>query len=156
MRKIFCAVLLSSACAVVPTFAAAAEVQFVGRLIVTGKAGTCPNDPTGQRLTARWRPAGLGDNGNTTNFAFFRQTQAVGYRMTGAFDATLRPVESMVIAGGFGPLDFDTRISFSTVAPSPLSETAQTVNVTGRIRGFDFMPACVAVFSFAGVNRVGD
>ncbi len=156
MKKLLLAAVLSAATFTGVSQAQAEIVQFMGRLIVTGIAGTCPNDPTGQRLTARWKPAGIGDNGDLSNFATFRVTQAVAYRRTGPFDGTLRNVQSMTVTGDFGPLDYVAKISFNTISPATIDATTKFVNVTGKIKGFDFMPDCTASFRFAGVNRVND
>lgn len=155
MKRILTNLALAASFCLAPAEAFSAEVQFIGRLIITSASGTCPNDPIGQRVFARWRPAGVGTNPANSTLAIFRTTQAVHYNLDAAsFDATLRAVETTVITGDAGPLDYTAKVAFSNIDPQTIGATTEFINVTGRIRGFDFMPGCVANFRLAAVKRV--
>ena len=155
MKKLITGLALLAAAAAAAPAAQAAQAIFIGRIIVTGASGTCPNDPTGQRLTAMWMPANIGDNPPDSTLTIDMGVGSINYFLQGAsFDSTLRLVKATQMFEQVGPVGYPVKVSFNTITPATITDITRFVNVVGKIRGFNFTNGCVANFRFAAVNRV--
>jgi hypothetical protein len=159
MKRILTAVALTAA-ATSPSYAD--PIEFFGGLTVFQSSGACPDfDPVGERLIARYRPPIPGtDNPNQTILTLFQQTNARAYRRSGPLSFNFQVMENMQIGGNFGPDDArpggpEMRLISIEREPDTINTTVNTVfmSIVGEIRGYDFMPNCVARFRLAVGKR---
>lgn len=125
----------------------AAQSRWMGDLVVTGKSGSCPDfDPTGDRYTVRFQPGGVGTNGAVTFLNLHGRNWVMGYKKaTGKFTTVFQPVQTTMIGASIGTAT--SYIRFATQAPAAITAATRFITVTGQIRGYDYMPACVVAFS---------
>lgn len=99
------------------------------------------------QMYVRFRPSGLGSNGNSSRLSFFDRFYAFGFYLDGQrFDRTWRNV----FAGGVGSSPFNwpdgTQIRVQTQTPSNnnLRATTPQVRLVGQIRNFEVQNCTVS------------
>lgn len=124
-----------------------AQSRWMGDFVVTGKSGSCPDyDPTGERYIVRFQPGGVGANPAFTFLNLHGRNWVMGYKKaTGKFNTVFQPVQTTMIGASIGTAT--SYIRFATQAPATIAATTRFITVTGQIRGYDYMPACVVAFS---------
>ena len=136
--------------------AEAAQVNFIGQFTIVAQAGVCDFNRVGERYSARFRPANLGDNNEDTNLTLFSDGFSLGFRKNnGSFNNTFQVVDWVSIGGGFG---FDENITVTlkilTQAPQTLTASTPFLYMTGQIQNYDFDPGCVVLFTSGFTRRV--
>ena len=136
--------------------AKAAQVNFIGTLTIVGQSGVCDYNRVGDRFSAQYRPANLGDNNSDTNLTLFSDRFALGFRKdNGLFTTSFQTVEWITLGGGFG---FDENITVQlriiTQSPTVLQANTAFVILNGSILNYDFDVGCAIVFQSAFVKRV--
>jgi hypothetical protein len=139
-----CAAMLG---AVSATDALAAQSRWMGDLVITAKSGSCPDfDPVGDRYVVRFQPGGVGTNGASTFLNLHGRNWVMGYKKAaGRFNTAFQPVQTTMIGASIGTAT--SYIRFATQAPAAIAATTRFITVTGQIKGYDYMPACVVTFS---------
>jgi hypothetical protein len=136
--------------------AEAAQVNFQGDLVITGKAGTCPGDPTGGHFFARYRPNIAGNPDNVgTKLTLFSPGFGLGFRLnTGNFNvgpsSAFKAVSDWVSLGGnfgaFGPVPRIRYLSHAATPAGPVTANTQFINIVGQIQNFDEAAGCTITF----------
>jgi hypothetical protein len=133
----------------------AAPVRWQGEFMITGSSGTCDYDPTGDFGRARFRPGIGGDNGSWSAFSVINSRNAYSYRLNdGLFNTTFKTVDTMGVGDGFGPIDNVVKVKFDTQSPATIKATTNFIEITGQIKGYDYMPQCVINFKMALFKRI--
>ncbi len=136
--------------------AEAAKVRFEGGAVITSVSGTCKDyNPTGNRFHTRFRPAGVGDNGNWSGLSFFQLNGAMSFAIdNGSFTSSFKTVTYGQIYDNAWGGDFPVQVKFTKQSPATIATTTQFVNITGAITNFDSMKGCTANFNAALVKRL--
>lgn len=147
--------VMAAAMTVSATVASAARVRWQGEFMVTGKFGTCDFDPTGDSGRARFKPGIGGDNGNSSEFSVFYGRHAYSYRLDpGLFNTNFKIVETMGMGDGFGPIDNEVKIRFTSQNPATITPVKDFINIRGQISGYEFMPLCTVNFKMTLFKRI--
>ena len=157
MKRTFVSVLAAMIAGMVGWAPAeAAQVNFIGTLTIVGQSGTCDYNRVGERFSANYRPANLGDNNSDTNLTLFSERFALGFRKdNGLFTTSFQTVEWVSLGGGFGSDDGITvQLRIITQSPAVLAANTAFVILNGSILNYDFDVGCAIVFQSAFVKRV--
>ena len=114
--------------------AQALEVQFIGGLYILISTANC----TGVNMTgvysARFRPAGVADNGTRSDFNLHRNDFAEGHRLlSGTFSSSFKNVQAVRVGGGSGEI---TGVKVRFTEQTRVDVNSTFVNVKGDIRNF--------------------
>ena len=136
------------------TFAPAAhalEVQFIGGLYILSATANCTGVNVTGAYTARFRPAGVADNGTRSDFNLYRNDFAEGHRLlSGTFNSTFKNVQAVVVGGGSGEI---TGVKVRFTEQTPVDVNSTFVNVEGDIKNFTGDSGCNVAFIYAGVRN---
>ena len=132
--------------------ASASAVEFRGSLMITEvtPAGLCNTAGynVGDHMIARFRPAGLTDNGAGTRIALFQQTSGSLYALqNGKFVSTFKSVQGTGL--GSTVTTFGSEIKVTTQSPSTPTNSTTFVSLIGQIRNPDGTAGCTITFRAA-------
>ena len=146
--------LLSAA---LPSAAQAQRVEWRGFAYLYDFTAACAaNGWVGRaQSNVRFRPSGLGSNGEISRLAFFDTFYAFGLALPGRrFDGRWRAVQADAIGSGAFPWpDVQMRIRSQSPNNNNLSETSPQVRIVGQIRNFDEVAGCTATFDATMILR---
>lgn len=103
----------------------------------------------------RFRPSGLGSNGNASGISFFFATFTTNFvHPTRRFDRFLRPVRATEIGGG-GYTYAGAMIQIASQSPNNmvLSATTPMIHIIGRVDNFVDVAGCSFTFESALLLR---
>jgi hypothetical protein len=133
---------------------ATTRIKWTGDITFTAKTAACLWNPVLSHAIVRFRPSGLGTNGTNSNLTIFYQTYAMGFRVAGRFDTTLKVVDAADIGGGFG--NWNPQVRFISQTPATLETFTTQVTIKGQIVGFDYTPACTVDFTMTALRDYED
>ena len=99
-----------------------------------------------------YRPAGVGDNGTATHFAFGNDGFRYGLDLSSGnlVGTAYKPVsQTTVTAFGFTPSNVSLR--FTSQKPSTLTATTTSVEIVGNVKNIDGEIGCNLGFRAAGI-----
>lgn len=98
----------------------------------------------GAKANLRFRPSGMSDNGNRSQFATHLAYFAFGASRDGRFSGALRGVQAFgVAAGGYGPVP-GTKFRFVSFSPANFTETTPKITVVAEFTNYGGDIGCTA------------
>jgi len=135
--------------------AQAAKVRWQGEFLVTKASAGCTDyNPVGTDALVRFRPPIAGsDNGAGSRLSIFQRRYTISHKLvTGSFNSTFKPVETMTISDGFEGIGNPVAVRITAMSPKPTA-TTDFIKAEGQIKGYDNMPNCVVTFQMSLVRR---
>lgn len=134
---------------------AATLVRFEGGAVINSSSGTCSEDPTGSRYQVRYQPAGVGDNGSSSAFAFFQLTNAMTFELEGSgfVVGSYKTVKNYFIHYGTSVSALTVNVKFTGQSPTTVTTSTKFLSIVGIITNFDEMSGCAVKFSMALTQR---
>ena len=123
------------------------QYRWAGDLTFTYKTAACTWNMVGDHLVTRFRPSGLGTNGQNSNLAMFYEDYALGYRVVGPFTPAWKQAQGQDIGYGFGVFPAATYVRFLTQSPAVITAATNVITATGSIYNFDWTVGCTVNFS---------
>jgi hypothetical protein len=122
------------------SFASAQPVDWQGGGVLSDIVN-CPsgnlNDPT--FVTARFRPADVGDNGDAERLSLFRPFYSTNIAVAdGPFPSAFRAANGSFIATGVGK--YRPRVRVTEQTPAVIDENTPQIHLKGQIRNFSGLP----------------
>ncbi len=101
------------------------------------------------QMGVRFRPSGLGTNGDSSRLAFFDRFYAMGFYLDDSrFDRTWRTVDGGSIGSSVWNWQGTPQIRVTTQTPNNtnLRATTPTVRLVGQVRNFEEIAGCTVSF----------
>ena len=149
MRKLFAFVLLAALSA----GSAEARERYEGFFQINSKLGTCTDyDPVGDRLTAKYLPALVADNGSQTQIGLFYQFGARALNINGKVNVVppsstsgFKAAASVNVFEGWNSVP-NQQIRYNSQSPVNIAANTPNITIKGQIKNYDFMPGCIINF----------
>ncbi len=140
MRKFVIAALVLASSVVAAE--ARTEWRGAGRLVALNQTCIDVGWTKGAKANLRFRPSGISDNGNMSQFATHLPYFAFGVRRTGRFGSALRGVQAFgVAAGGYGPIR-GARFRFVSISPADFTADTPAITVVAEFTNYGGDAGC--------------
>lgn len=146
--------VLSGALLLLTTIFANADARFQGDFFITGLTAGCAGQgySVGDYARARFRPAKVDGNNNSTGFGVHFGRYTNGYWIKGALSKKYKNATAGGIATG--PFSWTgSKIRYSELTPSKITASTDKILMTVVISKYDGIANCTATFSGAVTKR---
>ncbi|MCB1397573.1 MAG: hypothetical protein H6898_15650 [Rhodobacter sp.] len=147
LASAFAAFLIAGAA--LPGAVSAQTVEWRGFAYLSDFSQNCGGWAGTAQVNARFRPSGIGSNGDSSRLSFFDRFYAMNFFLgSGRFTRSFQQVD----AGGLGsgiyhwPVETRVRVTRQTPNNTALRATTPQVLLVGQVRGMEDYPDCT--FSF--------
>lgn len=139
--------LFAVLCICMSTAAHAQSVEFRGGGVLEFKTNACkaegwPGAGSSEPVNVRFRPAGVGSNGNETRLSVIFPYGAMSFRVPGKLNNTLKTTQSINVFSKAFENNPKSRARATKITPANINANTQTVRLQVQFRLFDGINNC--------------